>query len=479
MLRERNALLVIIHRGLDIALTVIAFVSTYFIKRYLPPPLGGLVTEPNYYVVLLLIIIIWYFTFRLGNLYASYRKQTLERILWQMIKAVLIGMSILLICLYLLKIKDVSRLLLGLFCLFDIVLLGFSKSFIYKMLTSYRVKGFNYRNILIFGSKKRALDIIETIEQHAYSGYRVLGCLEVDKTLVGRELKKGVRVIGLIENVRDVLKNEIVDEIIVAMPMRIINEPRQAMIAAEELGVPIRIVPDWQIDKLLYKPKIAKLIFEDFFGYATLAMATTSHHKDKLLIKYLIDYVFAGILSTLLLPGLAVIAVAIKIFSPGPVFYKHQRSGLNGRKFVLYKFRTMTTDAEVKLRQLADLNESDGPVFKIKNDPRIIPYVGTFLRKTSLDELPQMINVLRGQMSLVGPRPPIPAEVEQYNDWQRRRLSMKPGLTCIWQTTPRRNEISFNDWMKMDLEYIDNWSLSLDFRILFKTLAVVLLGWGR
>jgi exopolysaccharide biosynthesis polyprenyl glycosylphosphotransferase len=479
MLREESVLLVRIHQLLDICLTVSAFIAAYFLKRYLPAPFGGLITEPNYYVVLLLIIIIWYITFRLGNLYESYRKQTLERILWQMIKAVLIGMSILLICLYLLKIKDVSRLLLGLFCLFDIVLLGLSKSFTYKILASYRNKGFNYRNILIFGSKKRALDIIGTIEQHAYSGYRVLGCLDVDNALVGKELKKGIRVIGLIENLRDVLKNEIVDEIIIAMPMRIIDEPHQAMIAAEELGIPIRIVPDWQIDKLLYKPKIAKVTFEEFLGYPTMAMATTSPLKDKLLIKYLIDYVFAGILTILLLPVFAVIAAAIKIFSTGPVFYRQQRSGLNGRKFVLYKFRTMTIDAEGKHRQLSALNESDGPVFKIKNDPRIIPYIGTFLRKTSLDELPQLINILRGEMSLVGPRPPIPAEVEQYNDWQRRRLSMKPGLTCIWQTTPRRNEISFNDWMKMDLEYIDNWSLNLDFRILLKTLVVVLLGWGR
>jgi exopolysaccharide biosynthesis polyprenyl glycosylphosphotransferase len=372
----------------------------------------------------------------------------------------------------------VSRLLLGLFCLIDIVLLGLSKSFAYKMLTSFRTRGFNYRNILIFGSKKRALDIIGTIEQHAYSGYRVIGCLEVDKALVGRELKKGIRVISLIENLRDILKNEIVDEIIVAMPMRIIDEPHRAMIAAEELGVPVRIVPDWQIDKLLYKPKIANVIFEEFLGYPTLSMATTSPHKDKLLIKYLIDYVFTAILSIFLLPVFAVIAAAIKMFSQGPVFYRQARSGLNGRKFMLYKFRTMTVDAEEKRQQLETLNESDGPVFKIRNDPRVIPYIGTFLRKTGLDELPQLINILKGEMSLVGPRPPIPAEVERYDDWQRRRLSMKPGLTCIWQTTPRRNDISFNDWMKLDLEYIDTWSLGLDFRLLLKTVAVVFLGHG-
>ncbi|MDP3285157.1 MAG: sugar transferase, partial [Desulfobacterales bacterium] len=196
-------------------------------------------------------------------------------------------------------------------------------------------------------------------------------------------------------------------------------------------------------------------------------------------IKNLIDYVAAGIGFIILMPIFLVIAAAIKISSKGPVFYKQLRSGLNGRTFTFYKFRTMLADADEKRRELEGLNESDGPVFKIKNDPRIIPFIGHFLRRTSLDELPQLINILRGEMSLVGPRPPIPAEVAQYKPWQRRRLSMKPGLTCIWQTSPNRNDISFDDWMKLDLEYIDNWSLMLDFKLLLKTVKVVLFGNGR
>lgn len=143
------------------------------------------------------------------------------------------------------------------------------------------------------------------------------------------------------------------------------------------------------------------------------------------------------------------------------------------------KFRTMVADADKKRQELEGLNESDGPVFKIRNDPRIIPVIGHLLQKTSLDELPQLLNIFRGEMSLVGPRPPIPAEVVLYKPWQRRRLSMKPGLTCIWQTSPNRNDMSFNDWMKLDLEYIDNWSLMLDFKLLLKTIEVVLLGNGR
>jgi lipopolysaccharide/colanic/teichoic acid biosynthesis glycosyltransferase len=189
--------------------------------------------------------------------------------------------------------------------------------------------------------------------------------------------------------------------------------------------------------------------------------------------------VASGIGLIVVAPLFAIIAIAIKISSKGPVFYKQERSGLNGRTFMLYKFRTMAADADQKRKELEALNEADGPVFKINNDPRIIPVIGPLLRKTSLDELPQLLNIFRGEMSLVGPRPPIPAEVAQYKPWQRRRLSMKPGLTCIWQTSPNRNDISFNDWMKLDLEYIDNWSPMLDFKLLLKTAQVVLLGNGR
>ena len=170
------------------------------------------------------------------------------------------------------------------------------------------------------------------------------------------------------------------------------------------------------------------------------------------------------------------LALLIKLTSKGPVFFKQERCGLNGRKFTMFKFRTMVEDADQMKDLLAEKNEMDGPVFKITNDPRLTK-VGKFLRKFSLDELPQLFNVLRGDMSLVGPRPPLPKEVSQYDPWQRRKLSMKPGLTCLWQINGRNN-INFERWMKMDLEYIDNWSLWLDTKILLKTVPAVILGTG-
>ena len=248
---------------------------------------------------------------------------------------------------------------------------------------------------------------------------------------------------------------------------------------AEGFGVSVRIIPDWQLHNLVYSKGISTIKFEDFLGIHTLALYNTPTDSVSIMIKTFVDYVLASFVLFFSFPLFLFVAISIKISSPGPVFFEQERSGKNGRRFMVKKFRTMVASAEKQREKLEALNESDGPVFKIKDDPRIIPVIGVLLRRTSLDELPQLINVIKGEMSLVGPRPPIPSEVDEYEIWQRRRLSMKPGLTCLWQVTPKRNEVSFKEWMKMDLNYIDTWSLWLDFKILFKTVIVILFGFGR
>jgi lipopolysaccharide/colanic/teichoic acid biosynthesis glycosyltransferase len=172
-----------------------------------------------------------------------------------------------------------------------------------------------------------------------------------------------------------------------------------------------------------------------------------------------------------------IIALLIKLNSKGPVIFKQARVGLRGRQFYIYKFRTMVVNAEALRKKLEAQNEMDGPVFKIKNDPRITP-IGRILRKTGMDELPQLFNVLFGEMSLIGPRPPLKSETNQYKSWQLRRLSVKPGITCSWQIIPDRNNVEFENWMKLDLAYIDNWSTKLDIMLLFKTIKTVLFGTG-
>jgi len=193
-------------------------------------------------------------------------------------------------------------------------------------------------------------------------------------------------------------------------------------------------------------------------------------------LKRLMDILtaFAGLLVSV--PLMVIIAVLIKLESKGPVLFRQTRAGLNGRRFVLLKFRSMVDDAEHQRAALEVLNEMSGPVFKLTRDPRVTR-VGAFLRRTSLDELPQLWNVLKGDMSLVGPRPPLPSEVKRYERWQRRRLSMKPGLTCLWQTSGR-NEVDFDEWMRLDMEYIDTWSLTKDVKIILKTIPAVLFARG-
>ena len=207
-----------------------------------------------------------------------------------------------------------------------------------------------------------------------------------------------------------------------------------------------------------------------------IGMRRTPTSEGALLLKRGLDLLGGTIGLLMISPIFIVTAILIKVTDPGPIFFSQVRVGRNGRRFKMHKFRSMVVDAEKRKKELMKLNEMDGPVFKIKRDPRITP-IGRFIRKTSIDELPQLINVLVGDMSLVGPRPPLPDEVDQYKDWQRRRLSVKPGITGLWQVSGR-NQIDFDEWMELDLTYIDNWSIWLDIRILLKTIPVVLFSKG-
>ncbi len=216
----------------------------------------------------------------------------------------------------------------------------------------------------------------------------------------------------------------------------------------------------------------------NYFGNTPfLSFTNTPSDFVKLKIKKVFDFIFSFFLLLMISPIFLTIAILIKITSKGDIFFTQKRVGLQGRIFNVYKFRTMVTDAEKLKDELAKQNEVDGPVFKMKNDPRITK-IGHFLRRTSLDELPQFFNVLKGDMSVVGPRPPVPKEVKQYERWQLRRLSVKPGITCIWQVSGRNN-ISFEEWMRLDLQYIDTWSLRLDFILILRTVKTMLISDGQ
>ncbi len=224
------------------------------------------------------------------------------------------------------------------------------------------------------------------------AGYKIIGCLEVDERRIGDKVKNGVKVIGTVESMEKILLEEVVDELIFAMPLKMIKDVEKYISMAENVGVAIYVLPQWHIRQLGYTPNIGSLHFDTFLGIPTMALTSTPKDDGSLLIKSFFDYLFAIAFMALCLPLFIVISIAIKLCSKGPVFYKQERLGLYGRKFILYKFRTMVNNAKEKQIELIAVNEADGPVFKIEKDPRVIPIIGTFLRKTSMDELPQLIN---------------------------------------------------------------------------------------
>ncbi|MCD4720401.1 MAG: sugar transferase [Desulfobacula sp.] len=480
MLKEHSSLTLDMQKGIDIGITAFSFIAAYFIKRnLLPGKFSTLSIEPNYYIILLLIIIAWYISFKWMGMYMSYRQAPFWDFFKVILKSCFMGMIFVSIAMYIFHIQGISRLLIGIFLILDVCLLTLSKFIIFKSLERIRTDGFNTRNVLIVGSGNRACQVIDAVEERKATGYRVLGCFDINKSKLGEIVTNEHKVIGLVKDLEGYLRDNIVDELIFAISLKKLKKGDRYIAFAESMGIKVRIVPDWELHYLMYRPDVATIQFEEFLGIYNMALQSTPQNEGKMLIKHAFDFAAAILLTLLLLPLLSVIALAIKFFSRGPALYKQERLGMNGRRFMVYKFRTMVENADEMLKELAEMNEADGPVFKIKDDPRIIPHIGAFLRKSSLDELPQLLNVLKTEMSLVGPRPPIPKEVDDYSVWHRRRLSMKPGMTCLWQIAPRRNDLSFEDWMKLDLKYIDNWSLFNDFKILVLTAKAVLTGSGR
>jgi exopolysaccharide biosynthesis polyprenyl glycosylphosphotransferase len=436
-------------------------------------------SQTPYLLIFILAIVCCHINLRLFGIYSSTNNKNFSKIFSQIIKAGFAGTFSIIFVMYLLHIEAVSRLFLGFFLFYFILFFTLTRVILYYILRHKRQQNHHTRNILIIGSRQRAIDLINTILSHHDPDYRILGCLETidSQEEVGKKVFNEVKVIATLEKFNEILLTEAIDEIIFAMPLQLIDKINEYIFFAENLGINIRIVPDFQIQRILYNPATAKMYIDSFMGLPFMSLSSTPRKNADLIIKSTIDYIIAGSGIIILFPLLFLIGLAIKLTSKGPILFTQIRSGLNGRQFTLYKFRTMVANAESLKKELKVNNEMDGPVFKITKDPRVTP-VGQLLRKTSLDELPQLFNIMKGEMSLVGPRPPLPSEVQEYQPWQRRKLSMKPGLTCIWQVSGR-NKVSFKEWMKMDLEYIDRWSLFLDFKLLALTVKEVMFGGGK
>jgi exopolysaccharide biosynthesis polyprenyl glycosylphosphotransferase len=274
-----------------------------------------------------------------------------------------------------------------------------------------------------------------------------------------------------VADIEQILKSNIVDEVIIAIPRSMLTDAEPMAQACEEEGIKLRFMAD-VFNLEVVRTKLIKL-----GNIPILSLEPVAQDELKLMIKRCIDMVLVLLSLPLVLPLMAIIAITIKLYSPGPVFFVQPRVGLKKRLFPMLKFRSMYLDAEERLKEIEHLNEAEGPIFKMKDDPRVTR-VGRLLRRTSLDELPQLINVLRGEMSLVGPRPMSIRDVDLFDRGiQRKRFSVKPGISCIWQISGRSN-LPFSKWLELDLQYIDNWSLWLDFMILIKTIPAVLFSRG-
>ncbi len=455
----------------DLAVAVVSLPLAYQLYRLADPPspFGTLHDLDRYLWLLLFVVPAWAILLQAGALYRSYRTSGLGRELWRLARVSAFGGLVLFAFLALTKSGYVSRPFVAVYVLVD----GLARALLHvglrALARSMRSRGFNYRTVLIVGTGEKAKALAHRIARSRRWGLQLLGYVAEEGSPSDAPIA-GHRILGTVKDLPRILREQVVDEVLVTVDRKRIVEMEELFLHCEQIGVNARLAADF------FPHLIAKVELDELDGVPLLTFSTTPRDAWGLAAKRVLDVAVAGLFLLLFAWLYLLLAVLIKATSPGPVLFRQERVGLNGRRFTFYKFRSMVADAEARRADVEHLNEMDGPVFKAAGDPRITR-VGRWLRKFSLDELPQMWNVLTGEMSLVGPRPPVPTEVEQYETWQRRRLSMRPGLTCLWQVSGR-NEIDFRQWMELDLQYIDAWSFGLDLVILLRTVPAVLLGRG-
>ena len=418
------------------------------------------------------LLFCWHLIFSMCGMYASHRLSSRRDEILDLAKAITLGALLLLAGHFALRISLVTPRFVAAFWAAGILGGIISRLALRTFLAQVRIHGRNLRNMLIVGTNPRGLQFANKMKENPALGYRIMGFVDHDRPETPDITSSGFVRVADFATLPAFLRKNVVDEVVIALPMRSMHEEASNVAAlCEEQGILIRFA------STLFDLKLARNRVEQIEGDSLITHYTGSLEGWPVVIKRAIDIVGSAVLLIFLSPVLLIGAAMIKLTSKGPVMFVQQRLGLGKRHFGIYKFRTMVVDAEKRMKEIEHLNEVSGPVFKIKNDPRITP-IGKFLRKTSIDELPQLLNVFKGDMSLVGPRPLPIRDYEGFSeDWQRRRFSVRPGITCLWQIGGR-SSISFEKWMELDLQYIDKWSLWLDLEILLKTIPAVLKGSG-
>jgi exopolysaccharide biosynthesis polyprenyl glycosylphosphotransferase len=474
MFARHNRMIGVLYLFADLFLALASFWLAHAIRSRLitPRPLYPL----SYYPwIVPLAVGIWLVVGLAAGIYREIREEELRRAFTAPLKVGLISTTLLFAVTFAFKLEIISRLLLGLFALVDLLAMTLFRLVARRFAGPLRRSVAGFRNFVLVGDAPEVAEIARTIEANEPRGMRLFAFVRVSPPPEPGAAPAPAGLRGsypafALPHLPELLRSHVIDEVIFAVSKEELDKLEETFLLCEEEGVKTRVL-------LSFFPHVLSKVYLERLGEKPLlTFSATPENEYLLLVKRVLDFLMALVLLIVLSPLWVLLAVLIKLTSRGPLLYRQTRCGLGGRKFTLYKFRSMHPDADLRREELEALNEMDGPVFKIRLDPRCTP-IGRFMRKFSLDELPQLINILKGDMSFVGPRPPLPEEVEKYERWQRRRLRMPPGLTCLW-ALEGRSQLSFRRWMELDLEYIDHWSMALDWKILLKTIPVVLLGRG-
>jgi len=417
----------------------------------------------------LLFTVLMLLAFQIDRVYQQWRGRPWLDQVYRIINATAKSVVVIMAITFVFQPLQYSRLLLIEAGIIATMLLALSRMAQNEIVGRLRTRGVGVARVIIVGAGEVGRTVMRTIVAHPELGYQVVGFVD-DNPQKGRTDIGRFKALGSVNNLPRLIEEKAADEVIITLPWMYHRKIMSIVRECERRQVSAYIVPD------LFQMSLSQVDVDDLGGVPLVGVREVGFDRGSLLVKRIVDIVGACVGLLLGVPLMALIALAIRLDSPGPVIFSQTRVGAGGKLFEIYKFRSMREGAEEELEQLRELNEADGPIFKIRDDPRLTR-MGRFLRCTSLDELPQLWNLLRGEISLVGPRPPTPGEVEGYQEWHKKRLEGRPGITGLWQVSGR-SLLSFDEMVLLDIYYIENWSLWLDFKILMRTIPKVLSGEG-
>ena len=456
---------------IDILLIELSFLIGYWVRYELQWFLDISYHHPvtSYIPFGLFFAILSMITFQIDKVYEQWSRSSWLEQTYRIINATAKSVVVILAVTFVSQPLMYSRLLLIEAGAVATALLATSRIVYAVLIGHLRARGVGVTRVLIIGAGEVGRTMMRTTVARPELGYQVVGFVDDDPQKGHTDLGR-FKALGPLENLAQAIGDNDVEDAIITLPWMYHRKIMGIVRECGQLGVGVHIVPD------LFQLSLSKVNVEDINGIPLIGVREVGFSQSALVIKRVIDLAGAIVLLIVGSPFLSLISLAIAIDSPGPVLFRQTRTGIDGKLFEMFKFRSMWKGAEQELQNLLESNEATGPMFKMKEDPRVTR-VGRFLRRTSLDELPQLLNVLRGEMSLVGPRPPIPSEVEDYLPWHRKRLDVPPGLTGLWQVSGR-SLLSFDDQVLLDIYYIENWSIWLDLKILLRTIPQVITGDG-